>query len=701
MNTKEQRRFRIGSYRVDLDLNRVARNGSHVSLPPKAAAVLGELIRARGRVVHREALLETVWPNTVPTDDILTQAIRELRLAFGDSATDSHTIETIPKVGYRLVRPCVPETEKPRHRIRVLSVAVLAMLLAVVASWIMWSPDNPQATVNGPTAPELDVRPFITDVGRDASPRFSRDGEWLAYVHEIDDVADLFIRRVSGGEARRLTETPAEFEHAPAWSPEGGQIAYNVRKHKQRCEIRIMDLESGASRPVRTDCIQTGPTFVDWSPDGEWIAYSAYEAVPGIGDDTRVLAIRLVSPDGAQSRRVSFAPDYTYSDIRPTFSPDSQQLLFVRARSDGLRELIVLDLSAGEETRVNPNDLWVITARWADAPDTFITAAHKSTLLRMFTLHSATGVVTELNIRGARDLDVDLVNRRIVYTTSESDTNIWRFDPVTGEAKLVSAAMSTVPEGMPVFVADGSLMFVSMRSGMWEIWRVRPGAEAAERVTFSEHAGVVAPQLSPDGRTLLYMRRDTDGSTLYWQDMETGEAEPVPGLDELRITQAAWTPDGCCLIYIADVFGYWQLWRRDLRGGPAEQWVADSVDAFRLAADGTLVLKLEKEPGLHRFDPSTRTLEVIVGTGGLWSSQGFEVTRDGIYLLESRDSGPQLVLLRADGTRDVLTGLPRVASGRLAVDPGDQSLYFVRADKRESDIYLARLAPSEVGLAQP
>ena len=49
-------------------------------------------------------------------------------------------------------------------------------------------------------APELDVRPFVTNAGRDASPRFSRDGEWLAYVHEIDEKADLFVRPTGAGE---------------------------------------------------------------------------------------------------------------------------------------------------------------------------------------------------------------------------------------------------------------------------------------------------------------------------------------------------------------------------------------------------------------------------------------------------------------------------------------------------------------------
>ena len=71
----------------------------------KSLQVLLVLVSHQDRVVSREALLEWVWPDTMPTDDVLTQAITQLRKAFGDDRDAPKYLETIAKGGYRLVAP--------------------------------------------------------------------------------------------------------------------------------------------------------------------------------------------------------------------------------------------------------------------------------------------------------------------------------------------------------------------------------------------------------------------------------------------------------------------------------------------------------------------------------------------------------------------------------------------------------------------
>src|SRR5690606_26904041 len=72
----------------------------------KAMQVLLALAEAGGRVVSREQLLGRVWPDTLPTDDVLTQAVAQLRRAFGSGREAPPYIETIAKAGYRLLVPC-------------------------------------------------------------------------------------------------------------------------------------------------------------------------------------------------------------------------------------------------------------------------------------------------------------------------------------------------------------------------------------------------------------------------------------------------------------------------------------------------------------------------------------------------------------------------------------------------------------------
>ena len=65
--------------------------------------VLVLLAAHAGQVVAKERLIQTVWPDTFVTDDVLTRAISELRRVFGDDAKESRFIQTIPKSGYRLI----------------------------------------------------------------------------------------------------------------------------------------------------------------------------------------------------------------------------------------------------------------------------------------------------------------------------------------------------------------------------------------------------------------------------------------------------------------------------------------------------------------------------------------------------------------------------------------------------------------------
>jgi DNA-binding winged helix-turn-helix (wHTH) protein len=70
--------------------------------------VLACLARHQGEPVSKEELLQTVWPNTFVTDDVLKRAISELRRVFEDDVRESRIIQTIPKRGYRLLVPVEP-----------------------------------------------------------------------------------------------------------------------------------------------------------------------------------------------------------------------------------------------------------------------------------------------------------------------------------------------------------------------------------------------------------------------------------------------------------------------------------------------------------------------------------------------------------------------------------------------------------------
>jgi len=98
-------RIRIGECTVTLSSREVEVVGARRArrLTPKALGVLRVLLRQPGRVVTRDELFAEVWPDTLPTNDVLTQAVTQLRKAFSNDDGDGQAyIETIAKTGYRL-----------------------------------------------------------------------------------------------------------------------------------------------------------------------------------------------------------------------------------------------------------------------------------------------------------------------------------------------------------------------------------------------------------------------------------------------------------------------------------------------------------------------------------------------------------------------------------------------------------------------
>jgi DNA-binding winged helix-turn-helix (wHTH) protein len=272
-------RLRVGEHIVDIGALRVVTHPEHPRLTSKAAAVLIELVRHAGDTVARDALLDRVWANRVTTPDVLTQAIKELRRAFCDDAKPSRYIETIPKVGYRLLAPVslldaepiagnaahtaagndpilvdaaqAPASAQPsRSRLHwlwlLLGIAVAAVL--VVLTWRRGGKTERDAG-GWKTS---DIRAVTSDPGSERRPAISPDGTRVAYAQldpasGANGVDRIVMRAIGQSQSVRLTAKSDTYEEVPAWSPDGSQIAFE-RLGMNDCAVYIVSSVGGAER---------------------------------------------------------------------------------------------------------------------------------------------------------------------------------------------------------------------------------------------------------------------------------------------------------------------------------------------------------------------------------------------------------------------------------------------------------------------
>src|ERR1022692_3510701 len=95
--------FEFGWFSLNPAERLLLREQVQVRLPPKAFDVLVFLVENRGRLLGKDELLRTVWPDTFVEESNLAQHVSILRKALRDGEDGFQYIETVPRHGYRFI----------------------------------------------------------------------------------------------------------------------------------------------------------------------------------------------------------------------------------------------------------------------------------------------------------------------------------------------------------------------------------------------------------------------------------------------------------------------------------------------------------------------------------------------------------------------------------------------------------------------
>lgn len=111
----ENLRYRFGPYELRTRTRELYKQGTKLKLRPQPYRVLKVLLERAGDVVSREELHDLLWPaeTFVDFEQGLNTSIKVLRAVLSDSAGEPRYIETLPKLGYRIIVSVDVDVEEP------------------------------------------------------------------------------------------------------------------------------------------------------------------------------------------------------------------------------------------------------------------------------------------------------------------------------------------------------------------------------------------------------------------------------------------------------------------------------------------------------------------------------------------------------------------------------------------------------------
>ena len=159
-----------------------------------------------------------------------------------------------------------------------------------------------------PTNGSAEPRPF-TSGPFDGSPRWSPDGERIAFVSERDGDQDIVVMAADGSAQFDVSDDPV-VDDAPAWSPDGRSIAFVAYLHGAdpftigQGDAEIFAVRADGRNKVDVSRNPAWDGDPAWSPDGRSIAFTRRT------DHAQIYVMRANGSDQRRLRGVeAFAND--------------------------------------------------------------------------------------------------------------------------------------------------------------------------------------------------------------------------------------------------------------------------------------------------------------------------------------------------------------------------------------------------------
>jgi DNA-binding winged helix-turn-helix (wHTH) protein/Tol biopolymer transport system component len=707
--------FRVGEWLVHAQRNELSRDGVSTRVQPRLIQLLRQLALAGGRTVTREELLDAAWSRRMVNDEVLSRAIADLRQALGDDARQPRYLETIPKLGYRLIAavewlqqdlsevPTAPidapiaEGAAPGPAAMPTSTGtpakpsaarrrgwpglwIAVILTGIAVGGLQLTRHAVPARIDWPGSLR-NAQPLSSEPGWELAPRFAHRADLIVYS-ELDlqqDHARLRLRSRDGRVNRAFGDTDRN-DLCPLFSPDDSELLW-LRHDESGCQILRAPVLGGTPTAVAT-CASKVLSCPDWS--GDWLVYTAEPAGPMLAAGLTRLRLR----DG-HAQVLTQPSRQDGDDTHPRFSADGR-IAFSRG-VEGSRSLRIWSPGAGDQAvPLEPSmlygQIWLPDGRLMVASDGLGFRA-------LLAVDTRSGQAELLGARGARYPDL-ASDGALVYETASYDANLWQFPADGSEPRQLT--QSRRYDAYPRLAPGGKqLVYQSNRDGPESIYLQDLGDLSELRLPLDRSMRWAQPAWSVDGQRLLLTRYALGGVDL-WQYV-LGSHGPTPlASAPAGAHDAQFDPDGVHAWCRTGAERSGPLLRFALDGGEAASVWPEAVEHYQLSTSGLFIMRIGQPQLQHCPDASPASCIDLPIVLDEHQRRNWAVADGAVYFVAADAATSQKIsrYRLQDGALSTLSW-PRPGALSRAIDVESHGAFAIIARTDQVDIDLMWVSPPQ------
>jgi Tol biopolymer transport system component len=421
----------------------------------------------------------------------------------------------------------------------------------------------------------------LTSNGKSLIATASADGQYVFNVlDEGGGRQSLWMRHIATGSNKQILP-PTEARYTGLTFTPDGNYLYFVRIEPERPSIGVLyqiPVLGGDPRKL-VDDVDSAVTF---SPDGQQMAF-----VRNSSADANSTLI-ITSPDGSNERVLATMPQPGYFD--PSWSPDGKEIAatLIDPGSKKLGRLVTLDTKDGKEKTIYASSAQLKKPIWSpNGRDIYIifwdVVTRWNGQIGVIDVRSGKlqRVTNDLNTYRGESLAVTRDGKQLVAMQGQPEVGLYVI-PATGKA---SDDIKPVESQQDVYV--GWLKDDRLIVSNWDSHIATLSADGSGRnVIYRSDLPIQLVVTCPDGEHALVntLTKGTDALNIYRLDAAGGK---ITQMTKGKLDQSpACSPDGKYFLYTTVVSGKPLLMRMSMDGGDAKQVMDEPVYSSAISPDG-------------------------------------------------------------------------------------------------------------------